>query len=347
MSFLTKPGRVLRAVLLPAVALPLLLGGCSSAAPAAAPTSAGAPASSQSPAASGWSYTDDTGATVTLDHMPARVAGFTDQALSLFSYGLKPVAVFGRTDVATDTRFGGYDMTDVAITGNTYGEIDLEALAAAQPDLIVTGIYPADREGAIDPAEPYYGFKDLEQQQKLAAIAPIVAIKVGGAGLDVIESNTKLALALGADQARVDADRAAFETASANLTKVAEAKGLTVSAMYADADGIYLVKPKDEPETQLYQALGVDYTELNPDGPYYWDIFSWENAGKVKVADVILLSNEGFQQADLLKQATFADDPALQAGQVFERRVSPMDYSSQAKNLDVLADQLEQSQKVT
>jgi iron complex transport system substrate-binding protein len=346
MASLTNPWRLLRAVLVPAVALPLLLGGCG-AAPSTTPTSSGAAVESASPAATGWSYTDDTGKTVTLDHVPSRVAGFTDQALSLFSYGITPVAVFGRTDVATDTRFDGYDMADVTITGNTYGEIDLEALAAAQPDLIVTGIYPSDREGTIDPAEPYYGLKDLEQQQKVEAIAPIVAVKVGGAGLDVIESNTKLALALGADQAGVDADRAAYETAAANLTAVAKAKGLQVSAMYADADGIYLVKPQDEPETQLYSSLGVDYTELNPDGPYYWDIYSWENADKVKVADVILLSNEGFQQADLLKQATFADDPALQAGQVLERRVSPMDYSSQAKNLDVLAGQLEQSRKVT
>jgi iron complex transport system substrate-binding protein len=267
--------------------------------------------------------------------------------LSLMSYGLKPAAVFGRTDVKTDTRFSGYDMDGVGIVGNSYGEIDLEALASAQPDLIVTAAYPSDREGTIDKSQPYYGFKDLEQQKKLEAIAPIVTIKVGGAGLDVIKANTRLALALGADQAKVDGAQKAYETSAANLTKVATEKGLKVAAMYADADGVYLVKTADEPETQLYASLGVDYLSLKPAGSYYWDIYSWENAAKVKDVDVILLSNEGYQVADLRKQATFADAPALKAGQVFERRVSPLDYSSQARNLDVLAGQLQQSQKVT
>lgn len=328
--------RALRAALVPVIAVLFALSGCTNpnaAAPSATATS--------------WSYTDDIGNTVTLDHVPSRVAGFTDQVLSLLSYGVKPVATFGRTDVKTDTRFTGYDMTGVAIVGNSYGEIDLEALASAQPDLIVTAEYPSDREGTIDATQPYYGFKDLEQQKKLEAIAPIVTIKVGGAGLDVIKANTKLALALGADQAKVDEDQKAYEASAANLTKVAKEKGLKVSAMYADADGVYLVKTNDEPETQLYASLGVDYLNPHPDGAYYWDIYSWENAAKVKVADVILLSNEGYQAADLRKQATFADDPALKAGQVFERRVSPLDYSSQAKNMDTLASQLQQSQKVT
>ena len=55
------------------------------------------------------------------------------------------------------------------------GEINLETIAQAQPDLIVTAIYPTDRAGTLDSTQPYYGFKDLEQQEKLAAIAPIVS----------------------------------------------------------------------------------------------------------------------------------------------------------------------------
>jgi iron complex transport system substrate-binding protein len=324
-----------RALLLPILLL-TVLAGCAN--PGAA-----VPSGTES----AWSYTDDIGNTVTLDHRPAKVAGFTDQVLSLWSYGVKPAAVFGRYDVKTDSRFSGYDLTGVTVVGNAYGEIDLEALAAAEPDLIVTGIYPSDRDGTIDSTQPYYGFKDLEQQKKLEAIAPIVTIKVGGAGIDVIKSNTALALALGADQAKVDADAKAFEASAANLGKVAAEKGLKVAAMYADADGIYLVKTNDEPETQLYAGYGVDYVNRNPGGSYYWDIYSWENAAKVKGADVILLSNEGFQAADLRKQATFADHPALRAGQVFTRQVSPMNYADQARNMDTLAAQLKQSNKVT
>ena len=194
---------------------------------AACGSGAGTPATSASaPAASGWSDTDDTGATITLDHKPERVAGFADQVLSLLSYGVQPVAVFGRVDVKNDPRFAGYDLSQVKIVGNAYGEIDLEALAEAEPDLIVTAVYPSDREGTIDAKSPYYGLKDLEQQKKILDIAPVAAVKVGGKGLDVIESNAKLAVALGADQAKVDADRAAFATASTKLTAAAGESGL-------------------------------------------------------------------------------------------------------------------------
>ncbi len=329
--------------------LSLLLGALLAiAALAACGSGAGAPASSAaaSPASSSWSYTDDTGATITLDHKPERVAGYADQILSLLSYGVQPVAVFGRVDVKSDPRFAGYDLSQVKIVGNAYGEIDLEALAEAQPDLIVTAVYPSDRKGTIDAKSPYYGLKDLKQQKKVVAIAPVAALKVGGKGLDVIQSNAKLAVALGADQAKVDADKAAFDAAATKLTAAAKDSGLEVTVMYADADGIYLVKPEDEPQTQLYKSLGVKLTELKPDGPYYWDIYSWENAGKVMSGDIILLSAEGYQVDDLKKQATFAKHPALQAGQVFPNAYTSMDYASQAKLMDQLAGWLTQSKKV-
>ncbi|MFT3969781.1 MAG: ABC transporter substrate-binding protein [Micropruina sp.] len=333
---LTRTSSLLLGVLLTVVAL----AACSPGAATPASESASAAATP------GWSYTDDTGAVITLDHKPERVAGFADQVLSLMSYGVKPVAVFGRVDVKTDPRFAGYDLSGVTIVGNAYGEIDLEALAEVDPDLIVTAVYPSDRKGTIDAKSPYYGLKDLEQQKKVLELAPVAAVKVGGKGLDVIQSNVKLAVALGADQAKVDADKAGFDAGAAKLTAAAGETGLEVTVMYADADGIYLVKPEDEPQTKLYKSLGVKLTELKPDGPYYWDIYSWENAGTVMSGDIILLSAEGYQVADLKKQATFAKHPALQAGQVFPNAYTSMDYSSQGKLMDQLATWMSQSKKV-
>lgn len=318
----------------------LVLAACSSGAGA---RTASAPASTSAPA--GWSYTDDTGKTITLDRKPERIAGFADQVLSLLSYGVQPVAVFGRVDVKKDPRFAGYDLSAVKILGNSYGEIDLEGLAEAQPDLIVTAVYPSDREGTIDPKAAYYGLKDLEQQKKVLELAPVAAVKVGGKGLDVIASNARLAVALGAEQAKVDAAKASFDAAAGKLREAA-ASGLEITTMYADADGVYLVKPEDEPQTQLYKSLGVKLTELKPDGPYYWDIYSWENAGKAMTGDVILLSVEGYQVDDLKKQATFAKHPALRAGQVFPNAYTSMDYSAQAKSMGQLAAWLTQSKKV-
>lgn len=305
-----------------------------------------APSSSSPAAASGWTYTDDTGTTITLDAKPERIAGFADQMLSLMSYGVTPVAIFGRVDVKSDPRFAGYDLSNIAIVGNAYGEIDLEALVEAAPDLIVSAVYPTDRNGTVDPKSPYYGMKDVEQQNKILEIAPVAAVKVGGTGKGLIESNAKLAVALGADQAKVDADKAAFDAAAAKLTETAQATDLEITVMYADADGIYLVKPEDEPQTQLYKSLGVKLTDLNPGDAYYWDQYSWENAGKTMSGDMLLLSVEGFQVEDLKKQATFAKHPALVAGQVHPNPYTSMDYSSQAKVMTQLSEWLSTATKV-
>jgi iron complex transport system substrate-binding protein len=64
-------------------------------------------------------------------------------------------------------------------------------------------------------------------------------------------------------------------------------------------------------------------------------------------ADAVLVSVEDYQVDDLRKQKTFADDPALSADQVLERRISPRDYSSQAESRNAFAGQLSSSKKVT
>jgi iron complex transport system substrate-binding protein len=315
------------------------LSACSSGSEAGTP--------STDSAAGEWSYTDATGTTVTLDHTPERVASFADYAVGLLSYGIDPVAVFGRFDVAGDTRFGEYDISDTAVVGNSYGEIDLEALAGAAPDLIVTGIYPTDREGTLDLEGPFYGFADVEQQEQLEKIAPVVAIEVGGKGIDVIESLAGLAEDLGASPDTIADAKAEYDAAAAELTAAAAESDVEVTQMYADADGVYVVKPQDEPETQLYSELGVKYTDLNPDTDYYWDIYSWENAGQMMTGDVLLVNNEGYQEAELLEQPTFASHPALAADQVHDGWVgAALDYHSQAEHMTELAEILRESKKL-
>ncbi|TIC86398.1 ABC transporter substrate-binding protein [Nocardioides sp. GY 10127] len=295
-------------------------------------------AASGSAASGPWSYTDDTGTTIDLDAQPTRVVAFADQALALLSYGITPVAIFGRTQVKTDPRFADYDLSGVEILGNTYGEIDLEKLAAAAPDIVVTGIYPSDRKGTLDTDGPYYGFSGVSQQKQVEKIAPVAAIEIGGKGIDVVESTTSLALALGADEDEVAEDKKSFEAAAADLRSATEANpGIEVTMMYADADGVYVVKTADEPESQLYSTYGVDYTDLHPKGAYYWDIYSWENAAEMMTGDVILANVEGYQADDLADQPTFADDPALVAGQVYSWNGAAMDYASQATQMTTLA----------
>ncbi|MBB2976666.1 iron complex transport system substrate-binding protein [Microbacterium endophyticum] len=293
-----------------------------------------------------WSYTDDTGTTVTLDHKPEKIASYADYAIGMMSYGLEPVAIFGRQDVASDDRFADYDLSNVAIVGNSYGEIDLEALAAAAPDIIVTGIYPKDRDGTLDLEGPYYAFADVEQQAQLEKIAPIVAIEIGGNGSDVIDSFNSLASALGVSDDTISEAKTEYDAAAADLTAAAAENDVEITQAYADTDGMYVVKPEDEPETALYGSLGVNFTNLNPDGDYYWDIYSWENVGDMMTGDVLLMNVEGLQEDDLLEQATFADDPALSAGQVYPWQVAAFDYASQAEQMTKLADIIRSADKV-
>ncbi|RFA16317.1 hypothetical protein B7R21_02775 [Subtercola boreus] len=327
-------------ILAPVIAL-AALSGCASA------QTADAGSGSSGAAASGeWTYTDETGKTVTLDHQPQNVASYADYALGLMSYGIDPVAIFGRVDVASDERFADYDLSKTAIVGNSYGEIDLEKLAETAPDLIVTGIYPTDREGTLDLTGPLYGLADTEQQTQLEKIAPVVAITVGGKGIDVINSINRLSESLGASADTVAAAKTKYDAAAADLTAAAAENPIEITQMYADADGIYVTKTADEPETELYASLGVTFTNKNPDGYYYWDIYSWENAGQVMNGDVLLVNVEGFQKDDLLAQATFASDPALVAGQIHPWNQAALDYASQAKHMTELATIIRDTKKL-
>ena len=88
-------------ILAPVLALAALTGCSTSGSGSAAAGSADAAADAAA-ADAPWSYTDDTGTAVTLNHRPTNVASYADYAIGLLSYGIDPVAIFGRVDVASD-----------------------------------------------------------------------------------------------------------------------------------------------------------------------------------------------------------------------------------------------------
>ncbi|WP_156463482.1 ABC transporter substrate-binding protein [Curtobacterium sp. Leaf183] len=332
----------LRSILLTAVAASaLLLAGCSSTG------TTGSSAGSGSSAAAGgaWSYEDATGTTVKVDHTPKRVVVLNDIAISFVQYGLRPVGTFGQLTMASDARFKGLDTDGITQLGKAYGDIDLEQLAALKPDLVVTSVYPTDEQGTLDPKAPGYGFKDKAQEKQIAAIAPIVQVKWGGKGLDVIKDISGLAESLGAKESTVAAAEKRFDSAKDELTAATKRQDLRVVSMYADGDGAYVTRPADEPTLQMYRDFGVDLVTPKPKG-YYWGIYSWENAGQIS-GDVLLLSQQGYQVADLEKQPTFADNTALQAGQVHSWTFPALDYASQAQYMTQLAGWLDDSKKLS
>jgi iron complex transport system substrate-binding protein len=292
-----------------------------------------------------WTFTDDLGQTVTLDHQPTKVAGLSDIVYSLMNYGLRPVASFGYSDLASDVRFDDLDTSGIVELGKTYGEIDTEALAAAAPDVIVTNVYPTDEQGTIDKSQPLYGFKDLQQQEQVAQIAPIITIVMGGSATDVIKRTTDLAIALGAatDDGPVAEGKAAFDQASAALTEAARS-GVVAQPIYAEAANVYVAKAPDDPGLRMYSELGLKFVEPKTDG-YYWDIISWEDYDTIG-GDVVLYSQRGFGPEQLQQQPTFAATAAAKADQIHPWVFAGMDYPSQAAYMNQLAGWLRAAKQV-
>lgn len=110
----------------------------------------------------GWSFTDDRGETITLPARPQRIAMQEDAAGALLPFGIRPIAVFGNDLITESPQFEGIDITGIEQFGAEYGVIDLERLAALDPDLIVVPLYP-DGPG---------GFQDRAQSDLAAQIAP-------------------------------------------------------------------------------------------------------------------------------------------------------------------------------
>lgn len=333
----------LRAALVTSVAVSaLLLTGCSGANDEAG---SGDTADTGSAASGPWSYEDATGTTVKTDSTPKRVVVLNDVAISFIEYGLRPVGTFGQLTMAKDKRFADLDTDGITQLGEAYGDIDLEELAALKPDLVVTSVYPKDEQGTLDTTQPGYGFKDKEQQQQVEAIAPVVQVKWGGKGEDVIETIADLAESLGAPEAKVQAAEDRFDAAEDELEQAAKSSDVSVVSMFADGSGAYVTRPTDEPSLQMYSSFGVDFVDPKPKG-FYWGVYSWENAGQI-TGDVLLLSQQGYQVADLEKQPTFADNAALEAGQVHSWTFPALDYASQADYMTKLAGWLEDSKKVS
>ena len=301
-----------------------------------------------SAAEGGWEFTDDLGNTVELDETPTRIAGLNDVLSSLWNYGIEPVAAWGQTSIEDDVAFEGKDLGDVEIVGTSYGQIDLEALAAADPDLIVASVYPTDSAGTIDEESPLYGFESIEQQEQVAEIAPIVGIVWGGSAGDVIERTAELAESLGVDfgSDELAAMKQDYEDASAALTAAAES-GISVLPVYAtQADGWWMAKAPDDPSLHLYQELGVNFVDPGGDG-YFWNSVSWEEVPN-HPSDVLLYSLRfSMTPEEIAAQPTAALLPAVQAEQLYPWKYIGMDYQAQAAYMEELAGYLTEAQKVT
>ncbi|MFG2984636.1 ABC transporter substrate-binding protein [Streptomyces sp. NPDC048258] len=300
-------------------------------------------------AASGpWTFTDDAlKKEVSLKAKPKSIVAFTGTAAALYDYGIPVKGVFGPTKTADgkpDVQAGSMDISKVEILGNVYDEFNVEKYAALQPDLLVTNTWDGS-----------YWYVPEASKDKILKLAPAAAVSVGGdVSMDkALERTAELAKSLGADmnaKAAVDG-KARFEAASAKVREATKANpGIKVLVGSGSADLFYVSTAKTSADLKYFEQLGVEFvTPEKLDEGGFFESLSWENAGKYK-ADVVLLDNRTgtLQPADLKAKATWAELPAVKAGQVTPRVTEPIySYDKCAQILEDLAKAIQNAKKVS
>lgn len=248
-----------------------------------------------------WSYRDGSGVTTRLDAVPVRIVAAGAAAAALIPLGIRPVGIFADTPVTHDLALSHLDLGGIKIVGEQRGVIDVAAVAALQPDLIVTEWWPDERTytGFEDPAGP--------QAARLREIAPVVGVARSPSVSTIIGDYEALAESLGADlsapdvlaaQARLDTAIVAFQAA------LAAKPDLTVLAVSPASEGLYIGVPQHSGELSDFLAWGMHLVVPNapdPDSPYF-ERLPWTGAAKYQ-ADLLLVDDRGYpDNLELAKQ---------------------------------------------
>lgn len=291
--------------------------------------------STAAPAGEGWSYTTGYGNTVTLDAAPERIVVDAYSAAALWDYGIRPAGIFGY-GVTGGQATGNADVATMTIVGND-GEMNMEALADLDPDLVI---------GYGKPGDPTsWTWWDEPMAQLVNGVAPFVSVRFSGVPLpDVLTEYRSLAAALGGD---VDgdsaaADRAAFDANSDRIrTVAAERPGISLLPLNGDTSELY-AGTTELAQLDYLRGLGVNFT--GPGGDTGWAALSWEHVPSYP-ADIVLRyvqSHEAFAASPI-----FVRLPAVTAGQVVDwDDKRPNTYGNYAAWFAELATAMENAREV-
>lgn len=313
----------------------LMLAACSATSTEAAPEQA----SSES---TEWSYTNSYGHTVTLPEAPKVIVVDSYSAASLWPYGIRPAGIFGH-GLAKDAppgTLGDADLSTMKVVG-TGGELDIEALAALQPDLVIG-------YGNSDTTTDGWTWWDEEVTKKATAIAPFIGIKFSDQPVaDVIAEYESLAKALGGDLTSdaVVTAKTDFETAQQSIRTTTAAKPeLTAIGLNGTTAIVWTGGPKLAP-IALLNELGLKTVGPDDEDSAWCGEISWEKVPDYP-ADVVLAytaSTQAFAEAPV-----YAKLPAVKAGQVvgWDDKM-PFTYAQYATWLNDVNTTLAGARKVT
>ena len=261
-----------------------------------------------------WTYTDGSGDTATVDETPTRIVAHGSSAAALISFGIEPVGIYADTAIEDDLALQDLDLEGIEIVGEEWGVINVEAVAALEPDLIVSEWWPVE--------EGYSGMEEGTNYETMSQIAPVVGVAQGPSIVQMLEDYADLATSLGADlddpaiaeaSERFDAAVAAFEEANAAKPD------LSVLAVSPSEEGLYVAVPEHSAELAdfLEWGLGLVVPERPDPGFEYWETLSWENADTYQ-ADLIIIDERSYPgNLDLAEgQPTWDTLAAAEAGAV-------------------------------
>ena len=266
------------------------------------------------PAFAEWTYTDGGGKTVTLPEIPKRIVAHANVAAGLIPLGIRPVGIYVDGPVKDDPSLRGLDLTGIEILGEAWGEIDIEKLAAAKPDIIIAEYWPLEKA--------YSGMESGAADGSLIEqIAPVAGPAQGNSTEALIKDYEALATLLGADLSdpQIAADKAEFEAAKAAFQAAVKAKpGLNALAVWAGTDALYVASAAGSAELSDFVSWGFDV--ISPevaDDRGYWETVSWENADKYQ-PDLVLVDDRAGPAtlATAEAQPTWKTIRAVEKGQV-------------------------------
>lgn len=272
-----------------------------------------------SPASEGeWTFTDDKGVRVTLPRRPERLVIDVNAAAPLWDFGIRPSALFGWNVLADGTlgdAGGRIDPSGIPVVGNVSEPINAEAVAAQEPDVIITLTWTPD-----NPTEYWSIAEDILPQ--IQPIAPLIAMSATGLADRDTMRFAELAEALGADLSTpelVDA-KAQWDESTRRLEQAIEDKrDLTAAFLSITQDaGIYLASPGDWADLNFFLEKGLNIVKPDVEPGAYWENLSLEQAMKYP-SDMIFVSTrpESTHYDELKDLPTYAAHPAVIANQVY------------------------------
>ena len=290
-----------------------------------------------------WAFRDDADEEISLDASPERIVMFEDVAASMIDLDVEPAGIHYINGVDGNRLFEDVDLDGVETVGTECEKLNVEALAALEPDLIVYMLW-GEETFCLTP----------EQVELAEDVAPVLKIQAVGESNAIRDRYIELAEALGADldSAEQVEKRERFEAAETRLeAAVAARPEISVIPMSLAPDYAGIAEPSAYPDLiTLRDDFGVRFTgPFDPAAPStdtYWEEMSAETIAEFR-GDVIMMDakNETPLSDKLASYPLWAGLPEVQAEQVVPWWVpGSFSYTRDAEALETLAEAIENAE---